>query len=51
MRAIETTGTVDAQGQLCLDYPLDVAKTQRVRVLVLITEREDLEKLEDEDQE
>ncbi|MBL1174188.1 type II toxin-antitoxin system RelN family antitoxin [Pantanalinema sp. GBBB05] len=40
MRAIETTGTVNEQGQLCLDQPLDVAEPQRVRVIVLLAEYE-----------
>ncbi|MGI0484528.1 hypothetical protein ACN4EK_03765 [Pantanalinema rosaneae CENA516] len=51
MRAIETTGTVNEQGQLCLDHPLNVAETQRVRVIVLLTESEGLEDEADEPKE
>lgn len=42
MRAIETTATVDEQGQLTLDQSLDIATSQRVRVIVLIAEDEDV---------
>lgn len=41
MKAIETTATVNEQGQLTLDQSLDIATPQRVRVIVLITEDED----------
>lgn len=36
MQAIETTGTVDAQGQLFLDRPLDLPRNRHVRIIVLI---------------
>lgn len=38
MKAIETTATITAQGQLCLDQPLAITTTGRVRVIVLIPE-------------
>ena len=38
MKAIETTATIDEQGQLSLDRPLMVNPNQRVRVIVLIAE-------------
>ncbi|MEM9215189.1 MAG: hypothetical protein AAGD25_12680 [Cyanobacteria bacterium P01_F01_bin.150] len=38
MKAIATTGTIDTEGHLILDRPLDTAYVQRVRVIVLIPE-------------
>ncbi|MDJ0531687.1 MAG: hypothetical protein QNJ70_04180 [Xenococcaceae cyanobacterium MO_207.B15] len=38
MKAIKTTGTVDEQGQLALDSPLNIGKQSRVEVIVLIPE-------------
>lgn len=38
MKAIETTATINDQGQLFLDQPLTVTATGRVRVIVLIPE-------------
>ena len=38
MKAIKTTGTVDEQGQLALDFPLTIEKLSRVEVIVLISE-------------
>jgi hypothetical protein len=43
MKAIETTATINDQGQLTLDKPLDVSQYRRVRVIVLIPEDEELE--------
>lgn len=43
MKAIETTATIDEQGQLSLDSPLEVSLNQRVRVIVLIAEDENLD--------
>lgn len=40
-QAIETTGIIDSQGHLQLDQPLNNAKEQRVRVIVLLAETED----------
>ena len=42
MRAIETTATVNEQGQLVLDVPLEIEAHQRVRVIVLIAEDEEI---------
>ena len=36
MQAIEATGTIDAQGHLSLDQPLQVTNPGRVRVIVLL---------------
>lgn len=41
MKAIETTATIDEQGQLSLDRPLMVNPNQRVRVIVLISEADE----------
>jgi hypothetical protein len=38
MQAIEATGTINAQGQLFLDQPLQVNHPTRVRVIGLLTE-------------
>lgn len=38
MQAIEATGTIDAQGHLSLDQPLQVTHPSRVRIIVLLTE-------------
>ena len=40
MQAFEATGTIDSQGQLSLDQPLQIAHSSRVRVLVLLSEGE-----------
>ncbi|HEY9800432.1 MAG TPA: hypothetical protein V6D25_08740 [Leptolyngbyaceae cyanobacterium] len=40
MKAIETTATVNDQGQLFLDQPLTIPSTSRVRVIVLVSEDE-----------
>jgi hypothetical protein len=41
MRAIEATATINDEGQLSLDLPLNVAHHRRVRVIVLIPESEE----------
>ncbi|MEB3289231.1 MAG: hypothetical protein VKI82_04915 [Leptolyngbya sp.] len=41
MKAIETTATINNQGQLSLDFPLEVRSNRRVRVIVLIAEADD----------
>jgi hypothetical protein len=46
MKAIETTATLTANGQLTLDEPLALAHHSRVRVIVLVAEAEE-EELED----
>lgn len=40
MQAIEATGTIDAQGQLSLDQPLQITYPARVRVIVLLSDGE-----------
>jgi hypothetical protein len=46
MRAVEVTGTVDHQGHLFLDQPIDVDISSRVRVIVLFSEP--IQELEDD---
>ncbi len=46
MRAVEVTGTVDRQGHLLLDQPIDVDISSRVRVIVLFSES--IQELEDD---
>lgn len=47
MKAVEVTGIVDDSGQLCLDQPLSVVGSKRVRIIVLFSEDEnDIEKSE-----
>lgn len=41
MKAVEATATIDSEGQLSLDLPLNVAHHGRVRVIVLIPESEE----------
>ncbi len=43
MKAIEVMGTVNEQGQLSLDQPLTVDKHTRVRVIVGLTENEEVQ--------
>lgn len=38
-KAIETTGTIDAERQLVLDKPLPIAGPTRVRVIILLPEK------------
>ncbi|WP_008050830.1 type II toxin-antitoxin system RelN family antitoxin [Limnospira indica] len=38
MKAIETTATINENGELTLDRSLEVTKPQRVRVIVLMIE-------------
>ncbi|MBD2089521.1 hypothetical protein H6F67_06600 [Microcoleus sp. FACHB-1515] len=38
MRAIEVTGTIDAEGNLLLDAPIQAAASSRVRVILLFSE-------------
>jgi hypothetical protein len=40
MKAIETTGKIDAQGQLTLDQPLKLNTPNQVRIIVLVPENE-----------
>lgn len=46
VKAIETTGTVDAQHQLLLDEPLPVAGPTKVRVIILFPEGADIDEKE-----
>lgn len=43
MKAIETTGKIDAQGRLFLDQPLAIASHSYVRIIVLVPEETDLD--------
>lgn len=43
MKAIEVMGIVNEQGQLSLDQPLTVDKHTRVRVIVLLSENEEVQ--------
>jgi hypothetical protein len=43
MKEIEVMGTVTEQGQLSLDQPLTVDKNTRVRVIVVLTENEEVQ--------
>jgi hypothetical protein len=42
VKALELTGTVDAQRQLHLDEPLPFMGPSRVRVLILVTEEQEI---------
>lgn len=43
MKAIETTATINDEGQLLLDHPLAPSQARRVRVIVLIPEDDESE--------
>jgi hypothetical protein len=43
MRAIEITGILTTQGQIQLDHPLPQDKPSRVRVILLMSEEDDLD--------
>ena len=43
MKAIETTATINDEGQLLLDNPLALSQVRRVRVIVLIPEDDESE--------
>ena len=43
MKAIKLMGTVDEQGQIALDSPLNIDKKSRVEVIVLIPEESESE--------
>ena len=42
VKALELTGTVDEKRQLHLDEPLPLMGPSRVRVLILVTEEQDI---------
>jgi len=46
VKAIETTGTIDDQHQLVLDEPLPVAGPTRVRIIILLPEKTEIEEME-----
>jgi len=46
VKAIETTGTIDAQHRLLLDEPLHVPGPTRVRVIILLPEGSDIDEKE-----
>ena len=41
MKAIETTATINENGELKLDKSLEVTKPQRVRIIVLLSEEDE----------
>lgn len=43
MKAIETTATINENGELTLDKSLEVTKPQRVRVIVLLSEEDEID--------
>lgn len=45
-KAIEATGTIDAQRRLLLDEPLPVVGPTRVRVIILLPEETDIDEKE-----
>jgi hypothetical protein len=45
MKAIEVAGTIDEQRRLIFDHPLPISGPSRVRVLILIDERDDDEQI------
>ena len=45
-KAIEMTGTIDAQRQLILDESLPVVGPMRVRVIILLSEEADIDEME-----
>ncbi|MEI2580925.1 type II toxin-antitoxin system RelN family antitoxin [Scytonema sp. PRP1] len=50
MKAIEGMGTVDEEGQLSLDVPLNVDKHTRVRVIVLLPEEVEKENNQEDEE-
>jgi len=45
MKAIETTGIINARGQLVLDEPLLAVAPTRVRVVILLPEETDIDEM------
>jgi len=45
MKAIETTGIINARGQLILDEPLLAVAPTRVRVVILLPEETDIDEM------
>jgi len=46
VKAIEATGTIDAQRQLVLDKQLPVAGPTRVRIIILLSEEAEIDEKE-----
>ncbi len=46
IKAIETTGTIDARHQLVLDKPLPMVGPSQVRVIILLPEEADIDEME-----
>lgn len=42
MKAIETTGRIEKSGMVKLDSPIDLRNKQKVRVIILYNEEEDI---------
>ena len=45
MKAIETTGIINARGQLVLDEPLLAVASTRARVVILLPEETDIDEM------
>jgi hypothetical protein len=43
MRAIETTGSIEKSGQLKLDKPLRLYQKQKVKIIILFNEENDID--------
>lgn len=43
MKAIETTATINENGELTLDRTLEVTKLQRVRIIILLSEDNEID--------
>jgi hypothetical protein len=43
MKAIETTATINENGELILDQSLEVTKLQRVRIIILLSEDDEID--------
>ncbi|MCT7991585.1 MULTISPECIES: hypothetical protein [Oscillatoriales] len=43
MKAVEVMGKIDDKGQLLLDEPLDIKSESRVKVILLISDEDDLD--------
>jgi hypothetical protein len=46
VKAIETTGTIDAQRQLVLDKQLPIVGPTRVRIIILLSEETEIDEKE-----
>jgi hypothetical protein len=43
MKALETTGRIEKSGILKLDKPLTISRNQRVKVIILYTEEDEID--------